>query len=39
VGGHHRHVELVDLTELGGLGLGRPRHAGEFLYMRKKFWK
>ena len=31
VGGDHHHVELVDLVELGGLGVGRAGHAGELL--------
>ena len=29
------HVEVVDLRELFGFGVGRAGHAGELLYMRK----
>ena len=33
VGRHRKDVELVDLGELGGLGLGRPGHAGQLVVL------
>ena len=33
VGRHREDVELVDLGELGGFGLGRPGHAGQLLVL------
>ena len=31
VGGNDHHAQLVDLLELGGLGIGRTRHAAQLL--------